>query len=129
MVSYKKQLSVFMFGMVVTATSSMFITSQAQAEIFKCVNQQGEVYYNDKPCPTKDIETQIRNTKDPKGGASQPQEFSNLQVIDENISGKELSDLRNQQRFDFMREKLGASEDDEGMVPPSEDSESLNSEG
>ena len=124
---YRKQLYVLIFGMVMS--SSLLVTDQAQAEIFKCVNQQGAVYYNDKPCPSKDIETQIRNAKDPKGVASQPQYFSNVEVVDEKLSSKELTDLRNQQRFDFVREQSGASEDDEGIVPPSEDSEFLNYEG
>ena len=40
----------------------------AQATIFKCVNQQGSVYYNDKPCPKKDKETELKAIKDPKNG-------------------------------------------------------------
>lgn len=120
--NYKKQFSVFMFGIVIT--TSLFVTNQAQAEIFKCVNQQGAVYYNDKPCPKKDTETQIKNTKDPKGVTTNFQASSYLQVdVDENLTNKELSNLRSQQRFDYIREKSGASDDD--VTPLSEGSDPL----
>ena len=123
--NYKKQLYVFMFGMVMT--TSLFVVDQAQAEIFKCVNQKGAVYYNDKPCPEKDTETQIKNAKDPKGVTNVPQVSSDFQV-DENITHEELSTLRNQQRVDFMRGKAEADEgDEEGSL--SENNEPLDAEG
>lgn len=46
-------------------TALVLITSSAQASIYKCVNQQGAVYYNDKPCPIKNKETKLKAVKDP----------------------------------------------------------------
>jgi len=46
----------------------MLASNPVQANIFKCVNKQGSVYYNDKPCPEKDKETQLKAIKDPKNG-------------------------------------------------------------
>lgn len=43
-----------------------FYSGQAQAEVFKCVNIQGAVFYNDKPCPKKDKEIKIKIAKAPK---------------------------------------------------------------
>jgi len=39
-----------------------------KAAIFKCVNKQGAVYYNDKPCPKNNKETKLKAVKDPKNG-------------------------------------------------------------
>lgn len=62
-----KSLSfLLMSGFVVSA--QMFVTEQVHAEIFKCINEQGAIFYNDKPCPVKDTETQIKAVKDPKNG-------------------------------------------------------------
>jgi len=36
------------------------------ATIFKCINKNGETYYNDKPCPVNAKETKLKNIKDPK---------------------------------------------------------------
>ena len=41
---------------------------EAQAAIYKCINPQAEVYYNDKPCPVTAIESQMKAVKDPVGG-------------------------------------------------------------
>ena len=43
-----------------------FVPQPVQAGIFKCTNQQGAVFYNDKPCPVKDKEKVLRSVKDPK---------------------------------------------------------------
>lgn len=50
--------------------------SGAQATIYKCVNTKEEVYYNDKPCPINNVESQIKAVKDPVGGYIPP-EFMN----------------------------------------------------
>lgn len=105
----RNQLYALLFGILMS--SSLFVTDQVQAEIFKCVNQQGAVYYNDKPCPVKDTETKIKNAKASKNVTSESQTPSDFQVAkDENISNEELSNLRNQQRADFMREGAAADE-------------------
>ena len=53
---------------LLTLVSLIVISSSAHATIFKCVNTQGAIYYNDKPCPKDNEETKIKATKDPKGG-------------------------------------------------------------
>lgn len=55
---YFSTLALSIFGVIVTFSS-------AQAAIFKCVNSQEEVYYNDKPCPVNDKETELKAVKDP----------------------------------------------------------------
>jgi len=44
----------------------LFMSVEAQANIYKCVNIDAEFYYNDKPCPVGDIERQIKRAKDPE---------------------------------------------------------------
>ncbi len=51
----------------------LLMTTQAQATIYKCVNSQAEVYYNDKPCPVTNIERKIKSVKDPEGGYIPPE--------------------------------------------------------
>ncbi|KAG1682877.1 hypothetical protein GQR58_010671 [Nymphon striatum] len=41
-------------------------------KIFKCTNKQGEVYYNDKPCPVEDDEKRIRSENDVINGYVPP---------------------------------------------------------
>ena len=88
----------------------MLTSNPAQASIFKCVNQQGSVYYNDKPCPEKDKETQLKAIKDPKNGYI-PKPFK--EVIEEDgaikgvVVGKESLkkvDSKNNQK-DSKKEK------------------------
>ncbi len=45
-------------------------SSSAQAAIFKCVNQQDEVFYHDKPCPVNHKEKSLKHVKDPKNAAA-----------------------------------------------------------
>ena len=53
--------------------SSLFtVSGGAQATIYKCVNAQAEVYYNDKPCSVTTIERKLKSAKDPKGGYIPP---------------------------------------------------------
>jgi len=46
-------------------SAPLFIVEEAQAQIYKCVDGQAEVFYNDKPCPAKQIEKKIKSEKDP----------------------------------------------------------------
>lgn len=46
--------------------------SQVNAQIYKCENKSGKVFYNDKPCPVYEKETQIKAVKDPKKGYIPP---------------------------------------------------------
>lgn len=49
-----------------------FLVEDAQAKIYKCVNVNGEVFYNDKPCSVTEIESQMKAIKDPKNGYISP---------------------------------------------------------
>ena len=66
----KNKLNLFMFTLAFVVP--LFMTVDAQATIYKCVNLNAEVYYNDKPCPLTDIESQIKAAKDPVGGYIPP---------------------------------------------------------
>ena len=48
--------------------AQLSIVLPAHAEIFKCTNKQGKVYYNDKPCPVESDEKKLQNEKDPVNG-------------------------------------------------------------
>ena len=48
--------------------AQLSIMLPAHAEIFKCTNKQGKVYYNDKPCPVESDEEKLQNEKDPVNG-------------------------------------------------------------
>lgn len=85
----------------------LLFSVSAQSAIYKCVNESSEVYYNDKPCPIKDKESQIQAVKDPvnpyiapfyvESGASEIESKETLNKIssqpidsdDEKISKKE----------------------------------------
>ncbi|KAG1663453.1 Type IV pilus biogenesis factor PilY1 [Nymphon striatum] len=43
-----------------------------QASIYKCVNAEGATFYNDKPCPKNDEETELDAVKDPVNGYIPP---------------------------------------------------------
>ena len=49
-----------------TLASSMLLTGQANATIYKCVKPTGKVFYNDKPCASKEAETKLKHEKAPK---------------------------------------------------------------
>ena len=51
----------------------LLVTQQAHAKIYKCENDQSQVYYNDKPCPVADEETKMRAVKDVVNGYKPPQ--------------------------------------------------------
>ncbi len=46
----------------------LFSWATTQAEIFKCTNANGAVYYNDKPCPVKDKQKTMKAEKDVVNG-------------------------------------------------------------
>ncbi len=47
---------------------SLFFIVSAQAEIFKCTNPSGAIYYNDKPCPVNDKQKTMKAEKDVVNG-------------------------------------------------------------
>lgn len=51
----------------ISVTQSIFV-STAEANIFKCTNEKGAVYYNDKPCPVKNKQKKIKAEKDVVNG-------------------------------------------------------------
>lgn len=71
----------------------LLIAPIAEAKIYKCVNIDNKVFYNDKPCPVLDKETEINAVKDPLGGYIPPafsldekQKKSNL-VVKTKVTG------------------------------------------
>lgn len=86
----------------------------AFAEIFKCTNEQGAVFYNDKPCPVKDKEKKFNSVKDPKNGYIQekPQnkkitENNNLLIGEDDVATKIIKkkDADNNQIDSIVEEK------------------------
>jgi len=75
---------------IITVVSSillvpMLITQEAQAVIYKCTNAKQEVYYNDKPCPAKDDQSEFEAVKDPVNGYIPPA-FTKAEVNKANSS-------------------------------------------
>lgn len=92
---YKKRLvRPYMVGVLFLS-----ITPIVEAKIYKCVNIENKVFYNDKPCPILDKETKINAVKDPVGGYIPPalvldvkQKNANLLVkkkVDDTFSNNE----------------------------------------
>ncbi len=50
------------------------------ADIFKCINVNAEVFYNDKPCPITNVERKIKSVKDPVGGYIPPEYKANSET-------------------------------------------------
>ncbi len=61
------------FFLIIATIAYVLTVNIAQAAIFKCVNNQGATYYNDRPCPVSNKETLMRAAKNPKGGYVPPQ--------------------------------------------------------
>ena len=86
---------------VLSVSALMFVNVQVHAEIFKCVNVQAEVYYNDRPCPVTQIERKVKAVKAPKNGYKPPAfvekaGVKNSQgVIVGGVSGKEINSSQN----------------------------------
>jgi len=56
------------YGFSALMVSVLLMPSKAGAEIYKCENIKKEIFYNDKPCPVLDKETEIAAVKDLKNG-------------------------------------------------------------
>jgi len=69
----------------------LIFSATAQATIYKCINAKAEVYYNDKPCPLNDKESEIKAVKDPEGGYIPPEYVADPvdQSIESVFVGKE----------------------------------------
>lgn len=59
----------------------LFFIAEAQATIYKCVKKNADVYYNDKPCPVSDKESQLKSVKDPIGGYIPPKYVSKKEGV------------------------------------------------
>ncbi len=62
---YQKVYKYILLGLVLVQVTSI---TTVNAEIFKCTNQSGKVFYNDKPCPSLDEEKKMRSEKDVVNG-------------------------------------------------------------
>jgi len=86
--------------------SVSFLTEDVQAKIYKCVNVNGEVLYNDKPCSVAEIESQMKAVKDPKNGyifspIIPPVEVDGMQ----NLDGNDLEIVENKLNEDTSSKK------------------------
>ncbi len=68
MINNKKVLS-----LLIVLFGPLGFMSLSHAEIFKCTNEQGKVFYNDKPCPVTDKEKKIMAEKDVENGYVPPE--------------------------------------------------------
>ena len=84
-----------LYGVSTLLVSILLIPLQATAEIYKCENIKKEIFYNDKPCPALDKETEIAAVKDPKNGYVYPT-FS----LDKDKKNKDLSANRENNKFE-----------------------------
>jgi hypothetical protein len=86
----------------------LLMTQQVQAEIYKCVNEKGTVFYKDKPCPVYDKETQLKSVKDPVNGYTPPEYIEEKEssrskgvVVGENVENKQVSfDMKDSKKQD-----------------------------
>ncbi len=75
----KKEVTVFSISLGVLLQASLM--SAANAQIFKCTNASGQVYYNDKPCPVVDNEKKMRSEKDVVNGYAPPLEIEGKKTL------------------------------------------------
>jgi len=66
---------------------SLLFSAESHAAIYKCVKANSEVFYNDKPCPVADKETEFNSVKDPENGYIPP-----AFVEDNTQSGQDVLD-------------------------------------
>ena len=91
----------------------LLMALEAHATIYKCVDANAEVYYNDKPCPVTDIERKIKAVKDPEGGYIPPEfvadqaKSASPGIVVGNESGRKL-DQSNKDKSDNSSQ-VGAS--------------------
>lgn len=84
------------------------LLSSAHAEIFKCTNKEGKVFYNDKPCPSLDDEKKMRSEKDVvngyvppvlKEGKKQPNKMDN-QTLRKSIESPKQTNKKKKSKAD-----------------------------
>lgn len=109
-------------------------TTMVQAEIYKCVDSSGKVFYADKSCPEGNVETELRAIKDPKNGYIPPE------FVPDVINGKQTGIVvgNNQQKINKKEidgeasasENMGGSQDSSGSnnLSQGDNSESAESE-
>ncbi len=119
------------------AVSFLLIPLKVSAEIYKCENSKKEIFYNDKPCPVLDKETEISAIKDPKNGYVFPAFVSdknkknkgalikqrNTRTTQTNTKDKDREDIENGRDNKIKKSKGGGSSSDVvGNVQNSESS-------
>lgn len=85
-------------------TSFILVPSSVSAGIFKCTNKAGNIYYNDKPCPSNQKEKKIRAVKDPINGY-----VPLLKTFDLNQGGKSSNKVAKQKRKPLNNDYFGTS--------------------
>jgi len=94
--------------MLLVSFTPVFFLVNAHATIYKCVNINANVYYNDKPCPKNDIERQLKSVKDPVGGYIPPEfvEQKNINSFEENKDSKSLQNIENKASSELKTESV-----------------------
>lgn len=112
----------------------LLMATQVQATIYKCVNAEAEVYYNDKPCPVTTIERTLKGVKDPKGGyippkfvADEEKSASSGVVVGEQ-SGRKLDRSKNDKSDSSENTSNSGNSSGSGTRTSSSDSSSKSSE-
>ena len=82
---------------IIVSFSFLMLVGEVQATIYKCVNLQGNTYYNDKPCPRIDDETKFKAVKDPVNGYIPPAFVKDIQKAKANgvVVGESLMTQQN----------------------------------
>ena len=118
----KKSLSFLLLPALIVSAPLLMI-EKAQAQIYKCVNTQEQVFYNDKPCPVKQIEKKMKSVKDPKNGFI-PAPFSPSKIADEEQNsstkgggiGGELLDSDSSSESSVLANQVDGYKGSEGAV-------------
>lgn len=120
----KKNTLRVLFGL--TSISLLIgVQHTADAAIFKCVNAQGETYYNDKACPENDKETQLNNVKDPVGGYIPPAFKADVEV--QGTKGVVVGEGENSTKTKKLLDDVSDSESTTGNKNSDDLSDSSNS--
>jgi len=126
LVVLRNDLRTFKLGMnylspLMLAGLFLIVPNLSHANIFKCINKKGDVYYNDKPCPVTDKETKLKNIKDPKSKYI-PKPFIEKKEVDEEnkgiVVGKELQTEveSNKKKKDNNNEKQATDTTNNGNI-------------
>lgn len=114
----KDKIALFI-KLFLAAFSFGFIVNIANADIYKCESEDGVTFYQEKPCPVKDKQTEMAAVKDPKGGYIAPDLVTGKEG--ENTSQTSINGAQNQanepkNNSDYQNRSLATSNDSKEKV-------------